>query len=111
MTDGYWRRMGGGAALDGRTIRLDNQAYVVTGVLAPGAALDEMEAFGQPSILTPIGCDQAKQAKSRGDSDFRGIARLKPGVSISAAMEDLGQIQRHLSAAHPRYYPPSFEPT
>jgi hypothetical protein len=111
VTDGYWRRMGGGDALDGRTIRLDNQAYVVTGVLAPGAALDEMEAFGQPSILTPIGCDQAKQAKSRGDSDFRGIARLKPGGSISAAMEDLGQIQRHLSAAYPRYYPPSFEPT
>jgi predicted permease len=111
VTDGYWRRMGGGNALDGRTIQLDYRIYVIIGVLVPSAALDDMEAFGQPSILTPIGCDTAKHSDSRGDSAFRGIARLKPGFPISAALEDLIRTQKNLSRAYPRYYPPAFEPT
>lgn len=111
VTDGYWRRMGGGNALDGRTVRLDYRTYVIVGVLVPSAALDDMEAFGQPSILAPIGCDTAKHPDSRGDSDFQGIARLKPGVPMSAALEDLVTTQKNLSRAYPRYYPPAFEPT
>ncbi|HZY74439.1 MAG TPA: FtsX-like permease family protein, partial [Edaphobacter sp.] len=111
VTDGYWRRMGGGDTLGGRTVRLDDRTYVIAGVLAPGAALNEMGALGQPSILTPIGCDPAKRVDSRGDSEYQAIARLKPGVSISAALQDLVRIQRDLSRAYPRYYPPAFEPT
>ena len=71
VTDSYWRRMGGGHALDGRTLQLDYRTYVIIGVLAPGAELEDMEAIGGPSILTPIGCDQAKRPKERGDSDYR----------------------------------------
>jgi hypothetical protein len=111
VTDGYWRRMGGGDALNGRTIQLDYRTYAVVGVLWPSVALDDLEAFGQPSILTPIGCDSAKHVNNRGDSDFRGIARLKPGVPMSAALGDLLRTQKNLSRAYPRYYPPAFEPT
>jgi putative ABC transport system permease protein len=111
VTDGYWRRMGGGNALAGRTIRLDYQTYIVVGVLAPSAALEEMDALGGPSILTPIGCDPAKHSDNRGESGFRGIARLKPGVSMSAALENLAITQKNLSRAYPRFYPPAFAPT
>jgi predicted permease len=111
VTDGYWRRMGGGDALDGRTIQLDYQTYVIIGVLAPSAALDDLEALGQPSILTPIGCDTVKNLIDRGESSFQGIARLKPGISMSAAQDDLLTIQKNLSRAYPRYYPSAFEPT
>lgn len=111
VTDSYWRRMGGGDALGGRTISLDYQTYSIIGVLAPKAGLEDMDALGQPSILTPIGCDTAKRTDRRGDSDFQGIARLKPGVSISAALEDLERTQKNLSRAYPRYYPPTFTPT
>ncbi len=111
VTDGYWRRMGGGHALNGRTIELDYRTYVIVGVLAPNAALDDLDAFGQPSILTPIGCDSAKHVDNRGDSDFRGIARLKPGIPISSALGDLVRTQMSLSRAYPKYYPPVFEPT
>ena len=38
-------------------------------------------------------------------------ARLKPGIPISAALEDLIRTQKNLSRAYPRYYPPAFEPT
>ena len=111
VTDGYWRRIGGGSALEGRTIRLDYQTYFVIGVLAPSAWLEDMDALGEPSILTPIGCDKTERTDRRGDSDFQGIARLKPGVSISAALGDLERTQKNLSRAYPRYYPPTFVPT
>lgn len=111
VTDGYWRRLGGGNTLDGRTIQLDYRTYVIIGVLVPNATIDDMEALGQPSILTPIGCDRTKQADNRGESDFGAIARLQPGVKMSAALEELVATQRNLSRAYPRYYPPAFEPT
>lgn len=111
VTDGYWRRMGGGNALDGRTIQLDYGTYAIIGVLSPSAGLDDLEAFGQPSILTPIGCDRAKHADSRGDSAFQGIGRLKPGIPMSAALKDLVSAQKNIARAYPRYYPPVFEPT
>jgi hypothetical protein len=111
VTDGYWRRMGGGNALDGRTIQLDYQTYIIIGVLAPSAGLEDMDALGQPSILTTIGCDPAKGPESRGDSSFRGVARLKPGVSVSAALANLESTQKNLSRAYPQYYPPTFLPT
>ncbi len=111
VTDGYWRRMGGGDSLGGRTVQLDYKTYAIVGILPPTAGLDDLEAFGQPSILTPIGCDAAKHADSRGDSDFRGIARLKQGVRIPSALEELESTQKNISRAYPRYYPPAFEPT
>jgi predicted permease len=111
VTDGYWRRMGGGNALDGRTIQLDLRTYAVIGVLAPSAALEDMDALYGPSILTPIGCDPAKHPNSRGDWSFQGIARLKPGASIAAALENLASTQGNLSRADPRYFPPAFAPT
>lgn len=110
VTDAYWRRMGGGSSLDERTIQLDYRTYVIIGVLGRSATLEDMDALGQPSILTPIGCDPAKRVDSRGDGDFRGIARLKPGVSLVAALDDLTTLQKSLSRAYPRFYPAAFAP-
>lgn len=111
VTDGYWRRMGGASALDGHTLQLDYRTYVIIGVLAPSATLDDLDALGQPSILTPLGCDPAKHLDSRGDSDFRAIARLKPGVSVPAALQDLARVQKTVSKSYPGYYPPDYAPT
>jgi predicted permease len=110
VTDGYWRRMGGSTALAGRTVRLDYQTYVIVGVLAPSVPMEDMDALYGPSILTPIGCDPTKHLDSRGHSSFRGIARLKPGVTMTAALSDLARTQRDLSQAYPRDYPPAFAP-
>ncbi|HTV16743.1 MAG TPA: ADOP family duplicated permease [Acidobacteriaceae bacterium] len=110
VTDGYWRRMGGGGALDGRTIRLDYRTYAVIGVLAPSATLEDMDALDGPSILTPIGCDPSNKAASRGDNAFHGIARLKPGVTIAAALAEVARTQKNLADAYPQYYPPASAP-
>jgi predicted permease len=111
VTDAYWRRMGGGNALDGRTIQLDYRTYAIIGVLAPTMDLESMDAIGGPSILTPIGCDAAKRPNNRGDSDYRGIGRLKPEARIATALADLTRSQKNLSRAYPGFYPHTYEAT
>ena len=111
VTDVYWRRMGGGNELATRSLQLDYRTYAIIGVLAPSAALEDLEAIGAPSILTPIGCDPRKRPKLRGDSDYRGVGRLKPGVTAIAALADLKRIQQSLSRDHPTSYPVTYEPT
>ncbi len=110
VSDNYWRRMGGGNTLANRTVRLDYKTYAIVGVLAPSAALEEMDALGRPSILTPIGCDPAKSAESRGEFAFRAIGRLYPGVSLHHALTELETKQRNLLRDYPNYYPPSLTP-
>lgn len=99
----YWQRMGGGDALANRTIQLDYKTYAVVGVLASGMELQEMEALGEPSILTPIGCDPARSPQSRGDFAFKAIGRLYPGVTLQQAASELQARQRVLSQEFPDY--------
>lgn len=99
----YWQRMGGGSTLVDRTIQLDYRTYAVIGVLAPDMELTDMEALGEPSILTPIGCDPARSPQSRGDFAFGAIGRLYPGVSLREATAELQTRQRVLSREFPDY--------
>jgi predicted permease len=110
VTDSYWRRMGGGTSLEGHTLRLDYKTYAVVGVLSPGVALEDMDALGQPSILTPIGCDPAKSPHDRGDEAFYAIGRLRPGISLRAAGASIKVAQANMTRAHPSDYPPTFNP-
>jgi len=106
----YWQRMGGGNTLTNRTLQLDYRTYAVVGVLAPNEDFQEMEALGEPSILTPIGCDPAKSPQSRGDEDFGAIGRLYPGVSLQEAAAELQTRQRVLSREFPQDYAATFAP-
>lgn len=110
VTDAYWRRMGGGETLVSRPVLLDRQPYSVIGVLARSVALDDMDALDHPSILTRIGCDPSKSPGKRGDSSFRAIGRLLPGISIAQATAELHTRQRDLTRAYPNYCPPAFTP-
>jgi len=111
VTDGYWRRMGGGNTLANRTLQLDYRTYTIVGVLPSSVALEDMDALGQPSILTPIGCDSAKSPHDRGDESFFAIGRLKPGITLRAAAASVKLAQRNMTRAYPRYYPSTFSPT
>ncbi len=107
VTDSYWRRMGGGNSLNGRTLELDRKTYAVIGVLPPietGGILDGS------AILTPLSCDQAKSVADRGEGSFQGIGRLRPGVSLAEAAEALTAAQAQIHHDYPKFYPPAFTP-
>ena len=107
VTDAYWRRMGGGNSLTGRTLELDHKTYAVIGVLSPietGGILDGSK------VLTPLSCDQAKSATDRGESSFQGIGRLRPGISLVEAAAELTTAQGQIRHDYPNFYPAAFTP-
>jgi hypothetical protein len=87
LTDGYWRaKFGSDPSAIGRQITLDGQPREIIGVLpATFRFLDR-----DPAIVLPMRLDQAKIFL--GQFNYRGIARLKPGVTIAEANADAGRL-------------------
>ncbi len=83
LSDGYWRQAFGGARdVLGKTLTLDGNAHEIVGVLPPRFEfMDE-----RISVLVPMRPNRARtQLVGFGD---RGIARLRPGVSLEQANAD-----------------------
>jgi hypothetical protein len=83
LSDGYWKsRFGGDRSVLGRRILLDGDAHVVVGVMPPS-----FQFMDRPvSLMLPLRINRA---------DIRlisfccqGIARLKPGVTLTQANAD-----------------------
>jgi predicted permease len=94
LGDRLWRRrFASDPGVVGRTIRLNGDPYVVIGV-APagfgfprGAELPGGFQFpDETELWVPV------EPPQRGPSDLAAVARLKPGVSLAAATEDMTRI-------------------
>jgi predicted permease len=88
LSDAYWRsRFGGDRSVLGRRVLLDGDAYMVIGVLPP--SFDEF-LDRRTSLLVP-------KAMNRANIHLisfccKGIARLKPGVTIEQANADAARM-------------------
>jgi putative ABC transport system permease protein len=77
----------------GRTITLDGVACEVIGVLPPGSPwLDDAEVF-VPFVR--------RVDPNRTSWEYASVGRLKPGVTLEAAMVDLDRVAREIEADHP----------
>jgi putative ABC transport system permease protein len=89
LSDGLWRtRFGADPSIVGRTITLNDEAYLVSGVLPPGFRFPRLEQVfvmgisgGQPQVWLPFAITDT----DRGENSFATIARLKIGVSPEQA--------------------------
>lgn len=82
ISEALWQTQFGGA-LDviGRTLRLDSEARTIVAVYPRAAAYPTASDVWVPLAESPV---------SEGQSySYEGVARLRPGVSIQAAREDL----------------------
>jgi putative ABC transport system permease protein len=78
LSNGLWqRRFGSDPGIVGKAITLGGESYTVIGVLAPGFTFDPM-----PDLYLPF---QADPNSTNQGHFFQAAARLKPGVSLSAA--------------------------
>lgn len=83
---GLWQtRFGGNTNAIGQTIRLNAQPYTIVGVLPPG-----VDYPNRTEIWTPTALDRNNQ----NGWFLNGVARLKPGVTIAKAEEDLLRIHK-----------------
>jgi putative ABC transport system permease protein len=80
----------GGAAAVGKSITLDGVSHTVVGVLpAKRDELAGMTAVAWPAL-------QLATPSRRGPFGYRGIARLKPGITLDAATRDLAGISERI---------------
>jgi putative ABC transport system permease protein len=87
LTDGYWRaKFGGEPSAIGRTLVLDGRPHEIIGVLPETFRFLDR----RPAIVLPLQLDRSKTFL--GQFNFRGIARLKPGVTIPEASADVGRL-------------------
>jgi len=86
LTYGYWqRRFGGDASIVGRTLTVNSTPHTVIGVMP-----EEFRFQYDPELILPQRFDRNKQFL--GGFGYRGIARLKPGVTMEQANADVARM-------------------
>ena len=91
------RKFGGAASAIGRRMRIDGRLCEIIGVMPAGFRLLDEKA----DIFHLFRFDRAKT--TLGNYSFRGIARLKPGVTVEQANADVG---RMLPIEFTKFQPP-----
>ena len=98
LSHGYWqRKFGGAASAIGRSIRVDGHLCEIIGVMPAGFRLLDQKV----DLIQPFRFDRAKT--TLGNYSFRGIARLKPGVTVQQASTDAA---RMLPIEFTKFQPP-----
>ena len=87
LSYGYWqRRYDGDPGVVGRTISVDSQPRVIAGVMPRGFKVVSYDF----DLLVPLAFDPVKQILA--GYAYRGVARLRPGVTISQADADVAHL-------------------
>jgi len=99
---GFWERSFGKAAdILGRKITVDGKPYTVVGVLPPAfqALPERVQEHKGADLYRPLSKHNADEI--RGGRHLRAIARLKPGVTLAQAQEELDVVARRLQKQYP----------
>jgi predicted permease len=87
LGNGLWKRVFGGANVVGQALRLDREAYTIVGVLP-----QDVGVFDDCEFWVPLGEGPASQSGWY----LRGVARLKPSVTLAQARADLARLRNSL---------------
>ena len=96
FSDRIWRsRFGADPAMVGKTIRLDDQNFLVTGIMPASFDFPIATEVWTPTALTPA------QRSSRRGGMLESIARLKPGRTVEQAAAEIASISARLEKSYP----------
>ena len=101
----FWKKLGGDRNVIGSTLTLNGHAFSVIGVAPPG--FTGIDIGVAPEIWTPLAMHS--WIRPSGDEWFEMrralflnvVARLKPGISVSAAQAQMQTVARQLERAYP----------
>jgi len=100
LSDRFWKSEFGGAPdVIGRTMKLDDAAYTIVGVMPPGASVASWAAMAC-DVWVPIALTDEQRAV-RGNHNQQGVARLKAGVDLSRAQSEMDAISTRLAGEFP----------
>jgi predicted permease len=87
LSYGYWqRRFGGDPSVVGRTISVNSQPRIIAGVMPRGFKVVNYDF----DLLVPMALDPVKEQLA--GFAYRGIARLRPGITIPQANADAARL-------------------
>ena len=95
LSDKLWtERFGGRADAVGSKVIIDGEPSTVVGVMPPHFGFPDNQVMWLPFAPTELGA-------ARGDRYLRVLGKLKPGVSITAAQQDLNAVSTRLTKLYP----------
>jgi len=105
LSDGLWTRVfGRDPGIIGRSIRVNQEAFTVVGVMPASFRASAETApgvLGTPDLWQPLQLGP-KSAGYEGDN-WEMIARLRPGISVAHAQQELTSLETPFFEQHPDY--------
>ena len=96
ISDSFWRsRFGGDPNLIGKKVRLNGRGYSIAGIMPRDFDYPVPMELWVPLALSPT------ERADRSQLSYHALARLKPGVSVSAAKAALDGLSRRLGELYP----------
>ena len=108
ISDGLWHRsFGGDPKVLGQRIRIDNDAYTIIGVMPPGFRHPGRTVAAEVDLWAPAGFSALPFGPPSRTARFLtgALARLKPGVTIEQARQQLDATGNALRNDYPNDYP------
>ncbi len=97
----WQRRFAGAPDVVGQTLRLNGETYTIVGVMPAAVSFPARAEMWIASTYDVPGGGDGDPRENRGMHYLRGIARMKAGVSLSAANAELDTIGQQLARAYP----------
>jgi putative ABC transport system permease protein len=96
LSDALWKRcFGADPGIVGKSVRLDDRTFVVTGVMPSSFDFPQATEIWTPMALTP------EQRTSRRTETMVSVARLKPPSGVAQAQAQVDSTAARLAAAYP----------
>jgi predicted permease len=101
LSDGFWKsEFGGKRDVIGRTMRLNDEAYTIVGVMPASTSVGSWSATAC-DVWVPLALTNEQRA-ARGNHNLDGVARLKRNVDLGQAQAEMDAISLRLAREFPR---------
>ena len=101
LSERFWKtELGGAPGVIGRTLKLDDEAYTIVGVMPAHASVASWAVMAC-DVWVPMALTD-EQRSVRGNHNQQGVARLKPNVDLARAQSEMDAVSAQLAREFPK---------